>query len=147
MSDELRTWFVSYRVGRSMPDLWVEIGAVPALVKRAEVVELLEGWPRWAALKARIGVLGRITVSTRELPRLKSTQVVTWQDLAPVERVLSVPMPSTLHAAITRAAAEAGVSLRVWTRQVLAAAVGELPSVTRELGWEQLEGFGVGDDA
>lgn len=137
MSDEVRSWFVVYHFGvrNTAPDVWVEVQAVPVGVKRAEVLERLEAWTRWPSLQSRIGILGRLRVVS-SLPASGSvgrfvmpvqsahTIVVSWEQLAPSERTLSVPLESPLYAAITRAAAAEGVSLRQWVRRVLAEVVG-----------------------
>jgi hypothetical protein len=65
----------------------------------------------------------KVAAAARLSTDVGSTLRVTWEQLAPETRVVSMRVSSTLHAAMKRAAATAGLTLTEWCEGVLTVGV------------------------
>lgn len=121
-----RVWCVLYRPAhRGAADPWLLITEVPTTVSREEMLEALRAAPLWARWSARMDLDGRLVVRrwVRDDGELSFLERLSWDELAPGTRKLSLPVPGALHARLRRAAAAEGQSLTQWATAHLEAAV------------------------
>lgn len=135
-----RRWAVVYRSGAQI-DVWAVITGVPAELRKGAVVEALESWQRWPALLARVGVGGRVELvaelhaawrrwgldDAAGLPGVLASASpirLTWAQLAPTQRAITITVPSELWGRVRYAAAQSGLSMRAWCEKAVTDALG-----------------------
>ena len=111
--------------------VWAVIKEVPADVKRAEVAQALED--AGLAQRYQAGLAGALTLSpearwtqpTREDVNQGRGDSLSWDELRPEFKRLTVEVPGRLHAAMSRRARLENISLTRWALEALEAAVSE----------------------
>jgi hypothetical protein len=134
---KLRRWAVVYQSARRRPlELWMLVEDVPAAVTRVQVWDALEAAPFWPHWQRRIAPGARLDLRTERswTPVMRadvegrtspatSVTTMTWAELEPEIRRLSIPVDAALYAAVRRTAAGAGQSMQAWAADALRGAV------------------------
>lgn len=125
-----RRWALIYTRARRR-QVWAVIREVPADVKRADVAQALED--AGLAQRYQAGLAGALTLSpearwtqpTREDVNQGRGDSLTWAELRPETKRLTVEVPGRLHSAMSRRARLENISLTRWALEALEGAVKE----------------------
>jgi hypothetical protein len=129
--DTREAWLLMYHpdgTGKGVP--WLLLHDVPRGTLRDELLSRLADWRKWDRWSSRAAIGSRFTVRRvrgSEVPAESGVPLYSWDELAPAEVRVSVPMPGALHAELRRRAARDGLALQVWVVEALAAHLDTLP--------------------
>jgi hypothetical protein len=129
--DTREVWALMYHpdgTGKGVP--WVLVYDVPRGTLRDELLARFADWRKWDRWSSRAAIGSRLTVRRlrpADADKLSGLPLFSWDELAPAEVRVSVPMPGALHAELRRRAARDGLALQVWVVEALAAHLDTLP--------------------
>jgi hypothetical protein len=130
--DTREAWLLMYHpdgTGKGVP--WLLLHDVPRGTLRDELLSRLADWRKWDRWSSRAAIGSRFTVKRAKgielSPAGREYPAFSWDELAPAEVRVSVPMPGALHAELRRRAARDGLALQVWVVEALAAYLDALP--------------------
>lgn len=118
-------WVLAYRPADRGAAVvaWLVIEGAPAGVKVGEVREALEGWRFWHRYAAAVAPGARLVVGRvggAAIPTaLDVADRVTWAELAPEVRRITVEVTPALHASARRAAVASGLTLTMWVERAI----------------------------